>query len=129
MADGGAGRATDLLTSDLPGYPDNISRGSDGLIWVTVASPVDPVVEKLRTKAPMFVRRAATRLPGPLQPKPKRTVRVQAFDDDGQLVHDLDLDTSEYHLVTGVREHDGQVWLGSLHEPALAVISLPAGGV
>ena len=24
-------------------------------------------------------------------------------------------------MVTGVREHDGQVWLGSLHEPALAV--------
>jgi len=120
---------TDLLTSDLPGYPDNISRGSDGLIWVTVASPLDPVVEKLRTKAPMFVRRAATRLPGPLQPKPKRSVRVQAFGDDGQLVHDLDLDSSEYHLVTGVREHDGRVWLGSLHEAALAVISLTADGV
>ena len=54
---------------------------------------------------------------------------MQAFGDDGQLVHDLDLDTSEYHLVTGVREHDGQVWLGSLHEPALAVISLTADGV
>ncbi len=120
---------TDLLTSDLPGYPDNISRGSDGLIWVTVASPLDPVVEKLRTKAPMFVRRAATRLPGPLQPKLKRTVRVQAFGDDGQRVHDLDVDTSEYHLVTGVREHDGRVWLGSLHEAALAVISLTADGV
>ena len=26
-------------------------------------------------------------------------------------------------MVTGVREHDGQVWLGSLHEPALAVLS------
>jgi hypothetical protein len=28
-------------------------------------------------------------------------------------------------MVTGVREHGGQVWLGSLEEPALAVLSLP----
>ena len=36
----------DHLVTDLPGYPDNISRGSDGLIWVAVASPVDPLVER-----------------------------------------------------------------------------------
>ena len=35
----------DFLVEDLPGYPDNISRGQDGLIWVTIASPTDPVVE------------------------------------------------------------------------------------
>ncbi|WP_423172727.1 SMP-30/gluconolactonase/LRE family protein, partial [Stenotrophomonas sp. CASM114] len=93
--------STDLLASDLPGYPDNISRGSDGLIWVTIASPVDPVVEVLRDRAPMFVRKAATRLPELVQPKPKRSVRVQAFDDTGRLVHDLDVDTEDYHLVTG----------------------------
>ena len=33
----------DLLADDLPGYPDNIARGSDGLVWVTIASPTDPV--------------------------------------------------------------------------------------
>ena len=37
----------DFLCEDLPGYPDNIARGSDGLIWVTIASPTDPVVELL----------------------------------------------------------------------------------
>lgn len=113
----------DLLCSDLPGYPDNIARGSDGLIWVTIASPRDPVVEMLH-RAPMPLRRAATRIPEPLQPKPKRTVRVMAFDDSGTLVHDVSGDASGYHMVTGVREHDGQVWLGSLHEPAVAVIAV-----
>ena len=34
----------DLLCSDLPGYPDNIARGSDGLVWLALASPRDPVV-------------------------------------------------------------------------------------
>ena len=40
----------DLLVDDLPGYPDNIARGSDGLIWVTIASPLDPVVERLQRR-------------------------------------------------------------------------------
>lgn len=113
----------DLLVEDLPGYPDNIARGSDGLIWVTIASPTDPVVERLQ-RAPLWLSRQVTRIPEALQPKPKRTVRVQAYDAEGALVHDLDLKTEAYHMVTGVREHDGRVWLGSLHEPAVAVVEL-----
>ena len=114
----------DFLVRDLPGYPDNIARGSDGLIWVSIASPKDPLVERLQT-APMAIRKAVTRIPEKLQPRPKETIRVQAFDDSGALVHDIDLTESGYHMVTGVREHDGQVWMGSLHEPAIAVYALP----
>ena len=117
----------DLLCGELPGYPDNIARGSDGLIWVTIASPRDPLVERLQT-GPMVLRRLATRLPEGLQPAPKRTVRVQAYDDDGRLIHDIDVgpeaQQTPYHMVTGVREHEGRVWLGSLHEPAIAVVDL-----
>jgi sugar lactone lactonase YvrE len=113
----------DYLVEKLPGYPDNIARGSDGLIWVTIASPVDPLVERLQ-KGPMFLRKSVTRIPEKVQPKPKRTVRVQAYDDGGTLVHDVDVKTDSYHMVTGVREHDGRVWLGSLHEPAIAFVDL-----
>ena len=113
----------DLLAEDLPGYPDNIARGSDGLVWVSIASPLDPVVERLG-RAPMAVRRMVTRIPEALQPAPKHTCRVMAFDDAGTVVHDLDLDTPDFHMVTGVREHDGRVWLGSLHEAAVAVVDL-----
>lgn len=113
----------DLLVDDLPGYPDNIAEGSDGLIWVTIASPVDATAE-LVDRTPPWARRAASRIPDRLQPQVKRTVRVQAYDDGGTLVHDLDLPADGYHMVTGVREHDGRVWLGSLEEPAVAVHEL-----
>jgi len=117
----------DLLCQGLPGYPDNVARGSDGLIWVTLASPLDPVVERLQS-GPLGLRKLATRLPDRLQPKPKETVRVQAYDDEGVLVHDIDVDPAahgtSYHMVTGVREHEGRVWMGSLHEAAVAVWDL-----
>lgn len=122
-----AGQTDDFVT-DLPGYPDNISRGSDGLIWVAVASPVDALVERLGS-TPMVLRRAITKIPEALQPKPAQTIRVQAYDDEGGLVHDLDVDQPErgpgFHMVTGVREHDGRIWLGSLHEPSVAVLDRP----
>lgn len=113
----------DNLVEDLPGYPDNIARGSDGLIWVTLATPRDPLVEKLQA-GPHWLRRQVTRIPEKLQPKPKRTIRVQAFDDAGTLVHDVDLTHPAFHMVTGVREHDGRVWMGSLLEPAVAYVDL-----
>jgi sugar lactone lactonase YvrE len=114
----------DHLVTDLPGYPDNISLGSDGLIWVTLASPVDGLVERLGT-APMVLRKVITKIPEGLQPAPKRTIRAQAYDGERRLVHDLDVQHPGFHMVTGVREHAGRVWLGSLHEPAVAVLDLP----
>lgn len=117
----------DLLVDDLPGYPDNVALGSDGLIWVTIASPLDPVVELITDKAPTLVRRAATRLPETLQPKPGRTARVQAYDADGRLVHDVDADPTSYHMVVGVREHEGRIWMGSLEQDAVAVVDRPEG--
>jgi hypothetical protein len=51
-------------------------------------------------------------------------VRVQAYDDAGALVHDLDLPATDYSFVTGVREQDGRVWMGSLEQPAIAFLDL-----
>lgn len=113
----------DHLAPDLPGYPDNLSRGSDGLVWVAIASPLDPIVERI-LRAPRAVRTVVRRLPDGVQPAPKRTVRVLALDDAGRTVHDRNLDATAWHMATGVREHAGRVWLGSLVEPAIAWFDL-----
>ena len=72
----------------------------------------------------MAVRMLATRLPERLRPAPRRTARVMAFDDDGRVVRDISLDASRFHMVTGVRERHGTVWLGSLLEAAVASFRL-----
>ena len=118
------GMEREVFVSDLPAYPDNIARGSDGLIWVALASPTDPVVELLKERAPLALRRVVTKMPDWMQPAPKRTVRAVAYDSHGVLVHDVNLDASAFHMVTGVREHNGELWLGSLHEAAIARVKL-----
>lgn len=115
---------TDDFVADLPGYPDNLSRGTDGLVWAAIASPTDPVLERLMT-GPRVLRRLAWRLPEQVRPKPRRTVRVMAFTDEGELRHDLSLEPTGFHMATGVREHHGTVWLGTLRESAVAAFDLP----
>ncbi|MPZ60134.1 MAG: SMP-30/gluconolactonase/LRE family protein [Propionibacteriales bacterium] len=111
----------DLLVDNLPGFPDNMSTGSDGLLWAAIAAPRDPMLDLMLPRAPVL-RKVAWALPESLLPKEKRTVRVQAYDDAGTLVHDLNGTHDNFHMVTGVREHLGTVWVGSLREPAIAAI-------
>lgn len=124
----------EFLVEGLPGYPDNIALGSDGLLWVTIATPTDPSIERLLS-SPLWLRTAVTWVPERLQPQPKKTLRVQAYDasvQPGRLVHDLDLTGHPaasgagggFSFVTGVREHEGRVWLGSLAQSAIAVVDL-----
>ena len=122
-ADGTAGASTTWV-DDLPGHPDNIALGSDGLVWVTAASPPDKALAVLQ-KSPRTIRGMVRRLPDGLKPQPKQTARVLAFDSTGRTVHDLEFDATHWHLATGVREHDGRVWLGSLMQPAIAVGDVP----
>ena len=47
---------------------------------------------------------------------------LSGYPSRSESEHDIDAVADEFHMVTGVREHNGQVWFGSLHEPALAVL-------
>ncbi len=118
---------SDSFLEDLPCHPDNTSTGTDGLVWVSAASPKDPTLTFLQTKAPPWAKATARRMPEALKPSPRRTVRVQAFDLDARLVHDISCDATDWRMVTGVREHEGRVWLGSLVEPAIAWFDLDPG--
>lgn len=115
----------EVLIDNLPGFPDNIALGSDGLIWVTLVSPRNPLLDLLLPQ-PGLVRKLLWQLPDRLMPRPVRTAWVIAVDQDGTLVHDLQRDGAAYAMVTGVAEAHGTLVLGSLDEAALAVTRIPA---
>ena len=107
------------IFAETPGLPDNISRGSDGLIWVALPSRPNPVLERLH-RSPLFVRKAVATIPASLQPNAKLCCRVVAYDANGTMVHYFEGDTDVYAHVTGVREHQGTVYLGSIEQPCIA---------
>jgi sugar lactone lactonase YvrE len=119
--------SSELLLDDLPGYPDNISLGSDGLVWVSLASPRVALLERVR-RSPVLLRRAVSALPHALQPDPVPSVHVQAYDvgpQGARLVHDVRRPAVRFDLVTGVREQAGRLWLASLENSCLAVLDTP----
>lgn len=114
------GRA-DVLVDNLPGFPDNLSFNS-GVIWTALVSPRDPVVDLLG-RVPLLAKMAA-RLPDSLQPAPKRYAAVFGFSENGRIVHNLQDPEGRYAVITSAREHEGRLYLGSLHDSAVGVIDL-----
>ena len=120
-----AGQA-DMLADNLPGFPDNIARGSDGLIWIALANARNRMLDMLLPRPPLL-RRAVWAIPERLQPAPTPTTWVMALDDTGRVVHDFQRsDEGQFHFVTGVREAAGRVYMGTLVGTAIAWFDLPA---
>ncbi|ADB32721.1 Strictosidine synthase [Kribbella flavida DSM 17836] len=112
------------LVVAIPGLPDNIARGSDGLIWVAIGSPRNALLDRLLPKPPIL-RKAIWALPEAVKPKAADVIEIQAYDDAGRLVHDLRGTHPDFHMPTGVRERDGKVWLSSIGTTRLATFPTP----
>jgi sugar lactone lactonase YvrE len=113
----------EVFLPNLPAVPDNMSTGSDGLIWIALASHRPRLLDLLHRSHPVF-RKIAWALPERLQPAESRTVWVLAVDAAGEVVHDLQGPADRFHMVTGVREYMGRVYLGSLQYGAIAAFDL-----
>jgi sugar lactone lactonase YvrE len=115
---------SEILTDNLPGIPDNLSTGADGLIWVALASPRNPVLDWTAPRNPVLRKATWALPPAVLTRLEVRTTWVVAVDDTGAIVRDLQTSAPGYHMVTGVRQHGGKLYLGSLRERGIAVIDL-----
>ncbi len=115
----------EVLTPALPGFPDNLSLGTDGRIWVAIASPRNPLLDALAPRSPKL-RTLVWALPERAQPKPAHLIHVVAIDPDRDAVDSaFAAEDAVFGVSTGVREHHGTVWLGSLTAGAIACFDLP----
>ncbi|MGL6235184.1 MAG: SMP-30/gluconolactonase/LRE family protein [Segniliparus sp.] len=114
----------DVFADGLPGYPDNLASAADGGLWVAVPSKRDPLLEALRA-APKPAQSLIKILPpkaGELLAKGE-TVAVK-LDGTGNVVREARIKQRGFQTLTGMREHGGELWCGSLYSPALAVVPL-----
>jgi sugar lactone lactonase YvrE len=105
--------AARVLFDNLPGYPDNLMRGRDGRIWVGLAKPRNPTIDRLAARP--FLRAVILRLPRALWPVPQAYGHVFAFDERGAVVADLQDPAGAYPETTGVTETAGRLYIQSLH--------------
>ena len=116
---------SELFGNLLSGYPDNIALGSDGLIWIAVPAPEAPQLRRIQA-LPKPLRTLLTKLPPRLQPAADPTVSAVAVDDDGRVVHEFRGRIEGFRFLTGVRERDGKLWLGSLEGGVVGTLDIAA---
>ena len=112
----------EAIMENLPGFPDNINDAPNGKFWVGLVSPRSAALDTL-SQYP-FVRKIVQRLPSFMRPQAQRYSHLLAIDINGNVLRSLQDPTGEFAHVTGAAEVDEQLYLSSLHEPALAELKL-----
>lgn len=116
-----------VLLDNLPGYPDNLMRGLDGRIWMGFAKPRNPVIDGMAAKP--WLRELTLRLPRAWWPIPKAYGHVVAFNEQGQVVADLQDPSGQYPETTAVTETPDRLYVQSLHARTLGWLPRGALGV
>jgi ribose transport system permease protein len=109
-----AGRI-ECVIADMPGYPDNINRASDGNYWMAWLGMRTPSFD-LALRHPGFRKRMTRRLPQDDWLFPNiNTGGVVKFTETGEIVETLGDLTGESHpMVTSMREHKGHLYIGGI---------------
>lgn len=115
-----------VFIDNLPGYVDNINRASDGSYWIALNGLRSPCFD-LAMQMPMFRRRMIKQIPLDewLYPSLNHGCIVKA-SDGGAILESLWDPTTEWHpSITSMREFDGSLFIGGLHNNRVGVIDLP----
>jgi sugar lactone lactonase YvrE len=114
----------DIFFDNLPGIPDGISRGYEGVYWVALFSPRLKDVDQISDKP--FIRKIAMRLPQALQPKPVMMGFALGLNAEGQAIYNLqDSGTNAYAPITSVEQYGDTLYLGSLLQKSIGRVHAP----
>lgn len=116
-----------ILLLNLPGYPDNLTRGSGERIWLGLIKPRGAAVDKL--SAQPFLRKVVMRLPKSLWPIPPNYGHVIAFNEAGTIVADLQDPSGTYPETTGAIETADRLYIQSLNAKSIAWMSKADAGL
>jgi ribose transport system permease protein len=105
----------EMVVPNLPGYPDNINRSSDGNYWCAIMGMRTPALE-IALRMPGFRRRMVRRIPHDEWLFPNiNTGCVIKFSDAGEVLDVLwDAHAVNHPLITSMREHKGYLYLGGV---------------
>lgn len=110
----------EIIADNLPGFPDNINKSSDGHYWVGLVSPRNAMLDALGPYP--RVRMMVQRLPSILRPKAEDYGHLLKISGEGEVLLSLQEPNTRYPQVTGAIDLNGQIWISSLTAKNLAVL-------
>ncbi|MCB1444291.1 MAG: SMP-30/gluconolactonase/LRE family protein [Rhizobiaceae bacterium] len=123
--DGPKKGAVEVVIDDLPGYPDNLNRASDGHYWLAIMGVRSPVFD-LAMKRPAFRRRMSKKLPGDEWLAPNlNTGCIVKMSESGEILDVMwDLGGENHPMITSMREHRGHLYIGGIHNNRIGRLKL-----
>lgn len=126
--DGPKKGTVEVIIANLPGYPDNINRASDGNYWIAIMGMRSPAFD-LAMRSPSFRKRMVKRLGQDEWLAPNINVGcVIKCTEDGEVLESLWDESGENHpMITSMREHRGYLYLGGISNNRIGRIKLEDG--
>ncbi len=105
----------ECVIRDMPGYPDNINRASDGSYWMAFLGMRTPSFD-LSLRHPAMRKRMTRRLPQDEWLFPNvNTGGVVKFNENCQIIRTMsDFSGGSHPSVTSMREHKGYLYIGGI---------------
>lgn len=109
---------SDLFIENLPGFPDGISQGKDGLFWIALVSPRLQSFDDLSEST--FMKNIVAKMPASFQPAAVHYGFVLGVDGNGTVQYNLQNPKGDFAEITSVQQFGQDIYLGSLYESSLA---------
>lgn len=110
----------ETILQNLPGFPDNITTGTNGRFWISLINPRNKDLDKLSNYP--FLRKVATRLLPFYHPQVDSFAHIIAIDGQGVVSHNLQNSQPNYTDITTAIETEEYLYLGSLIEDSVVRI-------
>jgi sugar lactone lactonase YvrE len=119
---------TEIFVPNYPGLPDDIRYDGRGLFWVALAAERLAIVDWIQPHP--TAKLVAAKMIGPFVPDTDARwmgsgAFVLAVDLDGNVVHNLQDDARRFVTSTGILEHRGFLYVGSVAMDAIGRLPVP----
>jgi len=112
----------EYVLENLPGFPDNIQRASDGGWWIALASQRSKLIDAIHPYP--LVKAILLKVPLSWTPRPPPLAQILKISPDLKVEYRLFDDSGHIPVVTDAMEYQGKLYLAAVNAHYWAVLDL-----
>jgi len=113
----------EVILGNMPGFPDNISQGEEGIFWLTLINPRTEDLQSLSNNA--FLKELIVKIPGLTESAvPDPYGFILGIDGSGEIVYNYQDDDPKLLQITSVQQYGDELYFGSLVDNGIGQMTI-----
>lgn len=113
----------EIILGNMPGFPDNISQGEDGIYWLTLINPRTEDLQSLSNNA--FLKELIVKVPGLTEAAvPDPYGFILGIDGTGKVMYNYQDDDPQLLQITSVQQYGDELFFGSLIDNGIGQMTI-----